>query len=922
MSDSINKTKTIPLDERIPYAVKYRPTRKSEKLLAYANHINRTKPGAKGAITYDDPEYYVMEHIVTDEMAEVGMGLKLRTPRTAQEVAELVGKPVAETKNLLWDLAVAGGTFIANIDGEDRYWIEIWVPGHMEMMANNKENTAKYPEITIGFDAYGKKKGLATTGLLPMGIAPMRVIPIESAIDGSSRRADYEEISRYLNENELFCVSDCSCRTVREKMGEGCGHLKENMCIQLGHAAEYYIRTGRARKITREEAFEIIKLAEENGLMHQIPNLDGSGKTHAICNCCGCGCLALRNANMFQNPDFSRSNYVAEVETENCVACGECVEHCPVNALQLGQKLCGIEPIPTVAKHVDIPANTPWGVDYWNVDYRENHKVSMDSGTSPCKSNCPAHIGIQGYIKLAAQGRYKEALELIKIENPFPAVCGHICPRYCEQECTRGALDEAIAIDDIKKFIAEQDMKSEHRFVPKKMHDYNDKKIAIVGAGPAGLSCAYYLAIDNYDVTVFEKEQVLGGMLTLGIPSFRLERKVINSEIEVLKELGVTFKTGVEVGKDISLDALRAEGFLAFYLAIGAQVGRKLGILGEESAGVFTGVDFLKKVNLTEEKFLSGKAVVIGGGNVAIDVARTAMRAGAQEVSMFCLEDRAQMPALPEEIHEALSEGITIHNGWGPVAIQSEKDTVTGITFQKCLQVFDENHKFSPQFDANRVQSVAADIIIVSVGQGIGWGELLTGSNAKLNPNKTLQADAVTFQTAEPDIFVGGDALTGPKFAIDAIAQGKEAAISIHRFVQPGQSLVFGRVKRNYNPLDKDNLLLEGFDRLPRERTQEVDYEKSKHSFRDLRTGLTAQQIEQEAQRCLGCGATVVDPYLCVGCGQCTTRCRFDAIHLKRVANVHGLELSQMKPVVLKNVIKRKGKIFVHHMKKNLTGRH
>lgn len=921
MLNQKNKTRSIELDERIPYAVRYRPKRRSEKLLIFANHINRTKLGAKGAVTYDDPEYYVMENIVTDEMAEVGMGLKLRERRTAQEVADIVGKPVEETRKLLWDLAVAGATFAAEVDGEDRYWLEVWVPGHMEMIANNKENTAKYPEITIAFDAYGKKKGATTTGLLPMGIAPMRVIPIESAIDGSSRRADYEEISNYLNDNDIFCVSDCSCRTVREQLGEGCGHLKENMCIQLGHAAQYYIRTGRAKQITREEAFDIIKKAEENGLMHQIPNLDGSGKTHAICNCCGCGCLALRNVNMFQNPDFSRSNYVAEVKTENCVACGECVEHCPANALKLGQKLCGIEPIPTVKKHADTPANTNWGVDKWNIDYRENYQVAMDSGTSPCKSKCPAHIGIQGYIKLAAQGRYKEALELIKIENPFPAVCGHICPRYCEQECTRGALDEAIAIDDIKKFIAEQDMKSEHRFVPKKMNDYSDKKIAIVGAGPAGLTCAYYLAIDNYDVTVFEKEQVLGGMLTLGIPSFRLERDVINSEINVLKELGVKFKTGVEVGKDVSLDALRGEGFSAFYMAIGAQAGRKLNIPGEESSDVFTGVDFLKKVNLKEEKFLSGNAVVIGGGNVAIDVARTAMRAGAKHVSMFCLESREEMPALPEEIHEALSEGIVINNGWGPVEIKAENNKAKGIVFKKCLSVFDENRKFSPKFDENELKFEEADTIIISVGQAIEWGELLEGSKAKLNPNNTLKADAITFQTEQPDIFVGGDALTGPKFAIDAIAQGKEAAVSIHRFVQPGQSLVFGRVKRNYNPLDIENLRLEGFDSLPREKTKEVDFQKSKNSFRDLRTGLTVLQIQKEAERCLGCGATVVDPHLCIGCGQCTTRCRFDAIELKRVSDVAGLELSEMKPAVIKNIIKRKGRILVHNIKKTMTGR-
>lgn len=906
---------------KIPHARDYKPTRKSPALLDFANHINRTKTGDKGALTYEDPEYYVMENIVTDEMAKVGMGLKLRTYRTAEEVAELLAMPLDLVQDALHKLAVAGAAFEAEVDGAIKYWIEIWVPGHMEMIMNNRENAKKFPEIAIAFDAYGKKKGVIAPGVIPMGMAPMRVIPIESAIDGNSRKASFEEVSHYLNENTIFSVSDCSCRTVREGMGEGCGHLKENMCIQMGTAADYYIRTGRAKKITREEAFEIILKAEENGLMHQIPNLDGSGKTHAICNCCGCGCLALRNANMFRNPDFSRSNYVARVDSEKCVACGECVENCPVNALKLGQKIPSIKPLPEMDKHEDRPGNTKWGADKWNVDYRENREVVLESGTSPCKSYCPAHIGIQGYIKLASEGKYGEALELIKQENPFPAVCGHICPRYCEQACTRNSLDDSVAIDDIKRFIAEQDMKSEHRYVPKKKHDYSHVKVAVVGAGPAGLSCAYYLAIDNYDVTVFEKEEVLGGMLTWGIPSFRLEKEVINSEIDVLKELGVKFKTGVEVGKDVSLDELRAEGYKAFYLAIGAQGGRSLNIEGEDAQGVYSGVDFLRKVNTTEERFLSGTTIVIGGGNVAIDVARTAVRTGSRRVQMVCLESPEEMPALPEEILEAQEEGIEIINGWGPKRILTKDGKVTGIEFKKCTRVFDEEHRFSPQYDEESIYFLEADNILISVGQSIKWGDLLEGSKAVLNPNQTLQADATTFQTAQADVFVGGDAYTGPKFAIDAIAQGKEGAISIHRFVHPGQSLVLGRLRRNYMALDPENVDYQGFDLKPRQEAEKVEGSVSRTSFRDLSKSFTPEQIGQEADRCLSCGKTYVDEHMCVGCGQCTTKCRFDAISLVKVADVEGVDLSEMKPYVVKNLIKTKGKTLVHSAKKKILGK-
>jgi NADPH-dependent glutamate synthase beta subunit-like oxidoreductase/NAD-dependent dihydropyrimidine dehydrogenase PreA subunit len=905
---------------KIAYAVDYHPKRQSPVLLEFANRISQTKMGKKGGITFDDPEYYVMEHIVSDEAAAVGLGLQRHVHRNAEEVAQILGKPLEYVQQKLIELGDSGAAFFQKEDGADKYWLEVWVPGHMEAIINHPVNGLKYPEIGIAFDAYGKKRAPAAAGVIPMGMAPMRVIPIESAIMADSHHASYEEVSHYLNENTIFSVSDCSCRTVRESMGEGCGHLKEDMCIQMGHGAEYYIRTGRGRQITREEAFEIIKRAEENGLLHEIPNLDGSGKTHAICNCCGCGCLALRNASMYQNPDFSRSNYRAKVDPLKCVACGECVENCPVNALRLGQKLCSTVELTKMPLHLDTPSNTKWSLEHWNPDYRTNRKVVMESGTSPCKSKCPAHISVQGYVKMAAQGRFRDALELIKLENPFPAVCGHVCPRYCEQACTRGKLDEAVAVDDIKRFIAEQDMKSEQRYVPKKKHDFSDKKIAIIGAGPAGLSCAYYLAIDNYDVTVFEKEKQLGGMLTWGIPNFRLERDVINSEIDVLKELGVKFQTGVEIGKDLTLEQLRLQGFKGFYLAIGAQAGRKLGIEGEEAADVIGGVDFLRRVNLSEEKLLHGKTLVIGGGNVAIDVARTAVRAGGKDVAMFCLEQREEMPALPEEIHEALSEGISIENGWGPKRIVVENGKVKGVEFKCCTRVFDENHRFSPQFDENQTRFVEAEHVLTSVGQAIQWGSLLQGSKVELNRNNTVKADPITFQTAEADIFVGGDALTGPKFAIDAIAQGKEGAISLHRHVQHNQSLTLGRLLRDYQPLDQENLDLAGFDMLPRQKVEEVAGEDSRETFRDLRKSLTLEQIQKEAMRCLSCGAVQVDTYQCIGCGQCTVRCRFEAITLERVTDVSGVHISKLKPIVVKNLLKNKVGTAVHSLKKMVSG--
>lgn len=898
--------------------------RHDEKVMALANHLGRKK-GDKDSFNYDDPEYVILEAGVDAQMAEVGchLGITKKNWKTAEQIASEMNKPVDYVEEQLKKLAVYGAAFW-NTDkatGKDVFWGETWIPGTMEVIVNNLDNCEKYPIIGYAMEAYGRVRGPKSSGNFPVGVGLMRVIPIQSAIDGNSHAASYEEVSKYLEENDVFTVTACSCRTDRELMGEGCGHLKEDMCIQMGHAAEYYIKTGRGRQITREEAYEIIRKAEENGLMHQIPNIDGNGKTHAICNCCGCGCLSLRTASMFKNNDMVRSNYVARVDKEKCVACGQCVENCPVNALQMGQKLCSSKPVVENITTKVTPRNYKWEQKYWNPDYRENRKNVVDSGTAPCKTACPAHIAVQGYVKLAAQGRYAEALELIKKENPLPAVCGRICNRRCEDACTRGNVDEPIAIDEIKKFVAQLELDVKNRVIPGKRHDYSDKKIAIVGAGPAGLSCAYYLALDGYDITVFDKQEKLGGMLVNGIPSFRLEKDVVDAEIEIIKAMGVKFQTGVEVGKDVTLDELRKQGFQAFYLAIGAQGGRKVGIEGEDAEGVISGIDFLRTINGDQTKRFEGKVVVVGGGNVAIDVSRTAVRAGAVSVTQLCLESRAEMPAAADEVEEAEEENIVINCGWGPKRILTENGKVVGIEFKKCVSVKDADGRFNPQYDENETITLEADYVLLSVGQAIVWGDMLKGSKVVLRGNGTVEADALTYQTAEPDIFAGGDVYTGPRFAIDAIAAGKQAAISLHRFVQPGQSLVYGRDRREYKELDKEAAMLGDYDTASRERPVNIKLEtKATESYRDYRGVFTEEQVKAETARCLGCGATVVDEYMCVGCGQCTTKCKFDAIHLERVYDGEGVEFLDMKPVVVKTMLKRQGKIAITKLKDKFGG--
>ena len=861
--------------------------------------------GMMNHIDENAPEYYALECVVSDEQADVALQLGLRKERTAEYVAQKCGKSLEETREILMELAQIGVCKVYhNEAGEEVFLVQIFAPGILEMMVNNDEQVKSHPQIGKAFEEYTRLRISGIAPNLPMGTGMMRVIPIETAISADTQSVPYEHLSYYLDKYDTFSVSDCSCRKSRRILGQGCGHLEHEMCIQMGTGAEYYIRTGRARQITRQEAEEILRKAEENGLMHQIPNIEGLGESAAICNCCACSCFAMRVATMFRSPDAIRSNYVSQVDKEKCVACGQCVENCPTNALRLGQKLCAKQPVKE--KSYDKVRDHVWGEKRWNVDYRENREDVAESGTSPCKTACPAHIAVQGYIKLASQGKYTEALELIKKENPFPAVCGRICPRSCESACTRGDIDEPIAIDEIKKFIADQDLNENNRFIPKKRHDYRTP-VAVIGSGPSGMSCAYYLALDGYQVTVFEKQEKPGGMLTMGIPGFRLEKNVVEAEIEVLRQLGVHFRTGVEVGKDVTIQQLRQQGFQAFYLAIGAQGGRKLNIPGEDAEGVVAGVDFLRSINLGSIPAMTGKTVVIGGGNVAIDVARAAARTAAVSVDMYCLEGRSEMPSLPEEIREAEEEHVAIHNGYGPKEILVKDGRAVGVVFKKCLRVFDENHRFAPQYDENDTITVETDHVLLSIGQSIQWGNLLAGTAVVTRHNGTVEADPFTYQTAEPDIFAGGDVYTGPRFAIDAIAAGKEGAISIHRFVQPGQSLTYGRDRRQYHSFDKENVVLESFDRMPRQKAGHSD--RKEHSFGDNRLTFTEEQMKKETQRCLGCGAAQVDEYMCVGCGQCTTKCKFGAISLTRKYNEFAPVFEKLPIAVAKYAVKRTGKI-------------
>ena len=874
-----------------------------KRFLKLGRKITDAAPHKILGITSNDPEYWGLREVLTPEMCDIGNKMKLRKFYTFEQLVKM--NPEVEPthlRELLEEMSVIGILEYDYGDNYDhdgelkdrprikRYRLPFFVPGSAELFNSTVERIEKNPAVASFFERMTFIPLAGITQMIPPGGdgIGMHVIPVEKAIEAENQSVDLEHISYWLKKYEgHISAGICSCRASRAVLGDGCADDVDDWCIQLGDMADYTVETGRAHYITKERALEILKLAEKNGFVHQITNIDGANKIFDICNCDVKICNALRTSLLFNTPNLSRSAYTAKVEKENCMACGKCVESCPAGAVKLGQKLCKKDGSAVTYPHAPLPDKIKWGEYAWDEEYRDTARLhnTYPTGSAPCKAACPAHVPVQAYLKLARDGKYREALEVIKTENPFPAVCGRICSKRCEDACTRGQIDKPVSIDAVKKFVADLERQEENRFVPEKVmptvHGEWSEKIAIIGAGPAGLSTAYYLAAMGYRPTVFEKNARPGGMMTYGIPSYKLEKDVIDGEIEVLRKLGVEIRCGVEVGRDVTISQLKEQGYKAFYVAIGCQGGRRPGVANDTAPGTDIAVSYLRSAFEKRERF-EGDVVVIGGGNVAMDCAGNATRLGAKSVSMFCLEDRDTMPASKAEIEEALEEGIRLYPSWGPKEIKvDESGHVCGIVLKKCLRTIDpETKKFSPVYDENETMEVPAGQIIFAIGQCIEWGSLLDGTKVQFWHGNYPVADQLTYQTADEDIFVGGDVYTGPRFVIDAIAAGHQAAESLHRHVRPGASMTIGRDRRDYQPLNKEDLSYPSYDHAGRQEAQ-MNPEIA-HSFRDAHGTLTEEQIKIETARCLSCGAAYVDPNKCIGCGLCTTRCRFDAIHLIR----------------------------------------
>ena len=825
-------------------------------------------------ITYNDPEYRILEPIIDDDMCQIMMHMRLEANRTVEDIAKRAKKTVEFTKEQLDKLCKTGAVRERIRDGVTYYFYPIWVPGIMEGIMANREQCDKYPDLGVCFEEYTRRRVSMLAPFMDAGSNMMRVIPVQAAVENNTRKASYDEVKNLVENAWAISVGACSCRRSRRLMGEGCGHLEEDMCIYLNDNAVNYSKIGSHRRIDKAEAYEILERAERNGLVHELNVAPGYEDATAICNCCGCSCYALRLATYFQAPDAVKSNYVARVDMDKCVACGECVENCQVNAVKLGTRLCAnattVKPRPE-----ETPRNTMiWFGNRHTPNFRETRTNVMGSGSAPCKAACPANVSVQGYVALAKEGRYLEALQLIKKDNPFPAICGRICNKPCEAACMRGAVDDSVAIYDLTKFVAEQDLNADTRWIPPMLNPRGipfEEKIAVIGAGPAGLSCAYYLREKGYPVTVFEKEDRLGGLPALAIPSFRLENDVLDSEIDVLRQMGVEFKTGVEVGRDVTLDTLRAEGYKAFFLGVGAGKPEMLTIPGAEAGHVCASLDFLEKVNAGRKPKLGDDVVIIAGGINAnfmvTDAARTAAALGVKRVTVLAPRKPGTFSNVKAELEAAKAAGVKFVYG-----AEAKEITADAVVYEQ----------------AGKEHVIAASAVIGALSRVVDLGDL----GLALNGDGLVTADKATGQTAVADVFAGGDVVTGPRYAVNAIAAGKQAAISIHRYVHEGQHLTLGRDHGDYKGLNRKQVVIDpaSVSDAPRQAAEAKKTRAKNAGMKDLRGVLTPEQATAEAGRCLGCGVAVVDEFMCVGCAICTTHCRFDAISMEKIADAGNME--------------------------------
>ncbi len=565
------------------------------------------------------------------------------------------------------------------------------------------------------------------------------------------------------------------------------------------------------------------------------------------------------NLSVLKHPTF--------VQADKCNACGDCQAVCPV---QLPDEFNGSLG-PRKVIHKLYPQTIP------NV-------YTIDKGAPPpCRATCPAHVNVQGYVALIGQRKYREAVDLIRQRHPLPSVCGRVCHHPCESKCNRRELDEGVSVNALKRFAADHERDRRRRegvaWPRVDAATLTGPKVAVVGAGPAGLTAAHDLARTGHRVTVFEAGPVPGGMLAMGIPAYRLPKDVLWDEVDGLVAAGIELKLNSPIGPDLTLDDLRRQGYEAVFLAVGAQRSRRLRLEGTDLGGILYGVEFLRAANLGEEVQLGRRVLVVGGGNVAVDVAQTALRLGAEEVHLVCLESRQEMPAHEWEIEDALEERIVLHCSRGPNRFVGT-GRVSGLETLDCSRVFDDSGRFAPVLVPGTETVLAADTVIVAIGQELDLDFLGDAAPIQVGPRRTLDVDPVTLQSPAPWLFAGGDAVLGPASAVQAVAHGHEAAESVRRYLE-GRDLRQGREAAAPTPAGRPS---GRFAPQARQRAARLDAATRRESFVEIELGLTEEQAVAEASRCLNCG-------ICSECLQCVGACQAKAIDHEMREEVLSLQV-------------------------------